>query len=157
MRNILLALASILLPTSSLADETPQQIVSDYIGGYSAGVDTSELVKTYWLSTLVVFSVEAPPRQLSSDAFAEIVHQFREQVREAGWLRTEIVEIEQCEVREDLAIVSLRYKRVFSDGKEPMDAVTYTLTMEDKWRISAVMPTDPRLMVVCKESTEDDA
>jgi hypothetical protein len=106
MKHLMLFLLVAAIASPSVADRSPQSVVTQYIEGYSNGIDAHELIQRYWHPSMIKFLPVDLPTQLQSTQFADMVNQFRENVREQSWLRTEIAEIRQCEVRPDLAVVS---------------------------------------------------
>ena len=134
------------------AEATPEEVVASYFREFSAGVDAGQLVADYWLPHLITFSPGGHPARLSASEWTGVLDDFREQVLESGWLRTTIVESAQCLLREDVAIVNIRYLREFEGGTSAMEAVLYTLIREDGWKLSSVMPTNPDLIVTCAAS-----
>ena len=75
------------------SDDSPEQVVRSYIKGYSEGLDTSELVRTFWLEKVVLYSAGQQPNQISATEWAGILEAYRGQTREEGWLRSEIVDL----------------------------------------------------------------
>ena len=143
--------ATLLIMAFSAKADTPESVVSRYIDAYSAGVPTTELVDTYWMPTVTVHPKGLTANQLDAQAWAEVLETFRNQVTEQGWIRSEIVELHSCQLREELAIVSLSYNRVFKDGSKELDAVVYSLSGVDGWRLSSVWPVDIDALITCAE------
>ena len=146
------AVTTLVLVFASLAvwaADNPEQVVTKYIEAYSKGVPGSELVETYWMPTLTTHSRGASANLVTAENFANVLESFRRQVAEQGWVRSEIEEINSCLLREDLAIVSLTYNRLYEDGSKSLDAVVYSLSGPDRWRLSSVWPVDTNAMIYC--------
>lgn len=139
----------LLCAAGASASEGPEQVVRNYLEGYSDGIEASELVRTFWLPSVIVYAAGIQADQIPAPEFASRLDAFRKQVRGQGFLRTVVVESKECLVREDLAMVSVRYMRQFDDGTESMNGVLYTLSEMNGWKISSVMPTDAKLIVGC--------
>ncbi len=150
MTKTITFLLLVLCAAGAHSSDSPGQVVKGYFEGYVDGEDVQELVGTYWLSTVTIYAAGLQPIQVPAAQFAGRLEASRTQAREQGWSRGVIVEQEECLLREDMALVSVRYKSESDDGVESASAVLYTLSLKDVWRISSVVPTDADVLVGCK-------
>ncbi len=149
MKKAIPFLLLVLSASGVYSSDSPGQVVKGYFEGYGNGQDTQELVGTYWLPSVMVYAAGLQPIQIPAAQFAGRLEAFRTQAREQGWSQGEIVELEECLLRSDMAMVSVRYRSQTPAGVESANAVLYTLILTDAWRISSVMPTDSGVLVGC--------
>ncbi len=141
------------LPT--FASETPIKRVTAYIAAFNSGADMQVVGAEYWFSEMVLNPADQHPVHLSGAALAQQFERLRAGLKEAGWVRSEIVETANCQLREDFALVSVRYVRIFEDGARRPGSVLYTVGKDSSiWKISSINPVDPTKMIGC---SGDDA
>ena len=73
----------------------------------------------------------------------------KRQESKAGRLGVNIRALAECPVRDDTVIVTVQYRRKYQEGKVIDDAVLYTVTKIDDWRITSVMPVAPGTSMQC--------
>ena len=135
---------------ASAATDGPVDVVKSYFYGYSEGQDTSVLVESYWLPTVIIYPAGVSPVSLPAAQFATTIDAFRTRAREQGLGRGEIGELAECRVRDDLSVVSFRYTSQSADGEESESAVVYNVVRAKVgWRIASVTPTDADVLIGC--------
>ena len=113
-----------------------------------------EVSAKYWFSKMVLNPDGQPPIHLSRSALAQQFQRLRQGLMEAGWIRSEVGEIQQCKLRKDFALVSVSYTRVFEDGTRRPGAALYTLGKDvSVWKISSINVIDKVQRFAC--SVED--
>ena len=152
MRRIAAAIF-LLYVGSTFADESPAGRVSAYLDdAFNAGLNMEEVGAEYWFSEMVLNPGEQPPIHLSRSALAQAIERLRFGLKEAGWLRSEVGEVRECQLREDFAIVGVAYTRVFEDGTRRPGAALYTLGKESSlWKISSINVIDNIQKLKCSE------
>jgi len=151
MRRIAAAIL-LLYVGSTFADESPGERVSAYLVAFNAGMNMEEVGAEYWFSEIVLNPGERPPSHLSRSALAQQFERLRIELKEAGWLRSEVGEIRNCQFREDFAIVGVAYTRFFENGTRRPGAALYTLGKDSSvWKISSINLIDDIQELECSE------
>lgn len=151
MRRIAVAIL-LLYVGSTFADESPAERVSAYLVAFNAGLNMEEVGAEYWFSEMVLNPGERPPIHLSGSDLARQFERLRSGLKEAGWLRSEVGEIRNCQFREDFAIVGVAYIRVFENGIRRPGTALYTLGKDSSvWKISSINLIDDIQMLDCSE------
>lgn len=137
------------------ASDTPVDRVKAYIAAFNSDSGMQEVSAEHWFSKMVLNPEQQHPTHLSGSALAQQFELLRTQLRRAGWLRSEIRRVSYCQLREDFALVSVIYVRIFQDGSERPGAVLYTVGKDSSvWKISSINPIDGGMIISC---SGDDA
>ena len=151
MRSIAAAIL-LLYVGSTFADESPVERVSAYLVAFNSALNMEEVGAEYWFSEMVLNPGERPPIHLSGSALAQRFERLRFGLKEAGWIRSEIGEIRNCQFRGDFAIVGVAYTRVFENGSRRPGAALYTLGKDSNvWKISSINVIDNIQELECSE------
>jgi len=136
----------------TFAGETPAERVSAYLIAFNAGLDMEEVGAEYWLSEMVLNPGEQPPIHLSKSALAQQFQRLRLGLKEAGWVRSEVGEVRECQLRKDFALVSVSYARVFEGGIRRPGAALYTLGKDGSvWKIASINVIDEVHRFACSD------
>ncbi|MFK8051045.1 MAG: hypothetical protein AB8B81_21665 [Halioglobus sp.] len=142
----------LLYVASTFADESPAERGSAYLVAFNSEVDMGEVGAEYWFSEMVLNPSEQPPIHLSRSALAQQFQRLRFGLKEAGWIRSEVGEIRECQLRKDFALVSVAYARVFEGGIRRPGAAFYTLGKDASvWKISSITPIDAIQRFTCSD------
>lgn len=136
----------------TFAGEYPAERVLAYLNAFNAGLDMEEVGAEYWLAEMVLNPGEQPPIHLSRSALAQQFQRLRLGLKEAGWVRSEVGEVRQCQLRKDFALVSVSYTRVFEGGARRPGAALYTLVKDGSvWKISSINVIDEVHRFTCSD------
>ncbi|MFK8021267.1 MAG: hypothetical protein AB8B86_15995 [Pseudomonadales bacterium] len=149
MRGIAAALV-LLYAGSTSANETPVERVIAYLAAFNSDSDMEQVSSEYWFSEMVLNPEKQSPIHLHGSTLAQQFERLRSGLKEAGWIRSEVGEIEYCLLRKDFALVSVGYTRIFDDGTRSPGAALYTLGMDSSvWKISSINMIDDSKMFRC--------
>lgn len=136
----------------TFAGESPAERISAYLVAFNLGLDMEEVGAEYWLSEMVLNPGEQPPIHLSRSSLAQQFQRLRLGLKEAGWVRSEVGEIRQCQLRKDFALVSVSYTRIFEGEIKHPGAALYTLVKDGPvWKISSINVIDEVNRFACSE------
>ncbi|MFK7733722.1 MAG: hypothetical protein AB8B48_19030 [Pseudomonadales bacterium] len=137
---------------SVFADESPAERVSAYLAAFNTAVDMEVVGAEYWFSEIVLNPGDQPPIHLSRSALAQQFHRLRIGLQEAGWIRSEVGEIRQCQLRKDFALVGVAYARVFEGETRRPGAALYSLGKDASvWKIASITPIDEIQRFTCSD------
>lgn len=123
--------------------------IDHYFEDFNRGMPALELVHAHWHPESVVFTSDAVKIFDGYKESASWVQEIQVSIAEDGWVRSEVVESAVCNLGDTLALYSMKFKRVFSDGREIISGGTYTLAKSDRWRIASVIFANPDDLVRC--------
>ena len=130
-------------------EQSPTTTVTKYFAGLSDGVAAIRLIEVFWVSEPIIFRPNSPTLQVTAEQYAAGLESFQNNNRENGWTTFSISKIEECVLRDDLALVSVNYKSEYEGKPEQNLAAVYTLAKLDIWRISSYMRTKASISVAC--------
>jgi hypothetical protein len=127
----------------------PATTVTKYFDGLSDGVAASQLVEDYWASEPVIFQSASPTLQIAAEQYAAGIDSFQDHIRGNGWTNYSISKVDECLLKDDLALVNVNYKSEYKGKPEKNLAVVYILAKSDIWRISSIIRNTASISVVC--------
>ncbi|MFT6006475.1 MAG: hypothetical protein ACI9SX_001450 [Pseudoalteromonas tetraodonis] len=149
MRGIAVAML-LLHGGSAFADESPTERITAYFAAFNSNSGMEEVGAEYWFSEMVLNPRQRNAIHLSRSALAQQFERLRSGLKDSGWIRSEVDEIGHCQLREDFALVSVRYIRIFENGARRPGAALYTLGKDSSvWKISSINSIDDTKMIRC--------
>jgi|GEM_PF-5774715 len=149
IRRIAAALV-LLYAGSTFANESPAERVTAYLVAFNSDSDMEQVSSEYWFSEMVLNPGQQSPVHLPGSTLAKQFESLRSSLKEAGWIRSEVGEIGQCQLREDFALVTVGYTRIFRDGTRRPGAALYSLGKDSSvWKISSINVIDDINILRC--------
>lgn len=141
--------ALLLAPPPSVAEGTMNEKIEAYIRDFNRSVPANELVANYWTDKAVILDDEASIHLDSKEEISAWLGALQNQIESSGWIRSELLEQENCQISSNVALSSLVYRRIFDDGRASIVAGTYTMVKDESWRISALTFIQPDALISC--------
>ena len=87
----------------------------------------------------------------TSDESANLLNSVLEAIRKDGWLESVLRNRSVCMIGDTAAVYTIKYDRIYSDGRKISGSSVYTLMKGDEWRVVAVTVTSTNLGMECSE------
>lgn len=150
-RNITLAATLFLLAHVSRADE-PMDHINSYLDAFNSNTGI-EAIAAHWHEQISTLSAQGVMFFNSNAEFAEWMKNFHQKLVSKGWVGSELLASEVCELTDNTAIVSIKFARNFKDGKRIEGASFYTLVKTTGWKIVGASINNPGVLVGCSDAT----
>lgn len=148
MRHLLLLSLWLIAGVSHGSDDV-SNAVARYFDDFNRGLAASELVNAHWHPEASLYAPGGVVLFNDHQDTGNWLEALQAQIADDGWVRSEILDSSVCILGDTLALYSMKFKRVFSDGRESIGGGTYTLFKSDKWRIASLTVINPDGLMRC--------
>ena len=136
--------------TASANDEIYEQM-GRYFSDFNEGVAANTMVERYFGDEVFALTSSGAHFYKTKDETANWFGTVLAAIRKEGWQKTILRNHSICMISDTAALYTLKFDRIFVDGREVPGSSVYTLQKDDKWRVVAVTVTSANLGMECPE------